>query len=124
MRPQDIKILGVTVTYNNEDKIPYVMPYYQRMGIDKLIVYDNDSTDRTVEMLSKYPFVEIRSYHTEQYSEDMVLKFKTDVQDEFRGLYDWCVSTYFDEVFYTERNFKEVLYEKMCDGKTVFMKTR
>lgn len=123
MRPQDIKILGVTVTYNNEDKIPYVMPYYQRMGIDKLIVYDNDSTDRTVEMLSKYPFVEIRSYHTEQYSEDMVLKFKTDVQDEFRGLYDWCVSTYFDEVFYTERNFKEVLYEKMCDGKTVFMKT-
>ena len=72
MTAQDIKILGVTVTYNNEDKIPYVMPYYERMGIDKLVVYDNGSTDKTVELLSKYPFVEIRSYHTDQYREDCV----------------------------------------------------
>jgi len=65
MTAKDIKILGVTFTYNNEDKIPYVMPYYERMGIDKLVVYDNGSTDRTVEMLSNYPFVEIRSYKTD-----------------------------------------------------------
>lgn len=123
MTAQDIKILGVTVTYNNEDKIPYVMPYYERMGIDKLVVYDNGSTDKTVELLSKYPFVEIRSYHTDQYSEELVLKYKTDIQNEFRGQYHWCISTYFDEVFYTERDFREVLYEKMCEGRTVFVKT-
>ena len=123
MTAQDIKILGITVTYNNEDKIPYVMPYYERMGIDKLVVYDNGSTDKTVELLSKYPFVEIRSYHTDQYSEELVLKYKTDIQNEFRGQYHWCISTYFDEVFYTERDFREVLYEKMCEGRTVFVKT-
>lgn len=123
MKPSDIKIIGVTVTYNNEDKIPYVMPYYERMKIDKLIVYDNESTDNTVEMLSKYPFVEIRSYHTDKYSEDLVREFKQKVQDEFRGQYHWCISTYFDEVFYSERDFREVLYDKMCEGKTYFMKT-
>lgn len=123
MTAKDIKILGVTLTYNNEDKIPYVMPYYERMKIDKLIVYDNQSTDRTVEMLKKYPFVEIRSYYTERYSEDLVREFKQNVQDEFRGQYHWCISTYFDEVFYAERDFREVLYDKMCEGKTYFMKT-
>ena len=123
MRPQDIKILGVTVTYNNEDKIPYVMPYYERIGIDKLVVYDNGSTDRTVEMLSKYPFVEIRSYTTERYDEGLILKFKTEIQNEFKGQYHWCISTYFDEVFYSDRDFREVLYEKMCEGKTYFLKT-
>lgn len=123
MRPSDIKIIGVTVTYNNEDKIPYVMPYYERMRIDKLIVYDNESTDRTVEMLSKYPFVEIRSYHTDKYSEKTILKYKTEIQNEFKGQYHWCISTYFDEVFYSERDFREVLYDKMCEGKTYFKKT-
>lgn len=123
MTAKDIKILGVTVTYNNEDKIPYVMPYYERIGIDKLVVYDNESTDKTVEMLSRYPFVEIRSYHTDKYDEGTILKLKTDIQNEFMGQYDWCISTYFDEVFYSERDFREVLYEKMCEGKTYFLKT-
>lgn len=123
MKPQDIKIIGVTVTYNNEDKIPYVMPYYERIGIDKLVVYDNGSTDKTVEMLSKYPFVEIRQYETKQYDENLVMKYKMSVQEEFKDDYDWCISTYFDEVFYSKRDFREVLYEKMCEGKTYFMKT-
>ena len=123
MTAKDIKILGVTVTYNNEDKIPYVMPYYERIGIDKLVVYDNGSTDRTVEMLSKYPFVEIRTYITDTYEEGTVLKYKTEIQNEFKGQYNWCISTYFDEVFYSKRDFREVLYEKMCEGKTCFRKT-
>ena len=123
MTAQDIKILGVTVTYNNEDKIPYVMPYYERIGIDKLIVYDNGSTDRTVELLSKYPFVEIRTYYTDKYDERKILEFKTNIQNEFAGQYNWCISTYFDEVFYCERDIREVLYEKMLEGKTYFLKT-
>ena len=53
----------------------------------------------------------------------MILKFKTEIQNEFKGLYDWCISTYFDEVFYSDRDFREVLYEKMCEGKTYFLKT-
>ena len=123
MEAKDIKILGITVTYNNEAIIPYVMPYYERIGIDKLIVYDNGSTDRTVELLSKYPFVEIRSYETPYYSEERVLDIKTNAWRPYKGQYHWCISTYFDEVFYSKDDFRSVLYEKMCEGKTYFLKT-
>lgn len=57
-------LIGFTCTYNEEEYIPYVMPYVEAMGYDKFIVYDNGSTDRTVEMLKKYPFVVVREYNT------------------------------------------------------------
>ena len=122
MSPQDIKIAGVTITYNSAERIPYVMPYYERMGIDKLVVYDNESTDGTVEMLKKYPFVEVRTFHTEKYDENMLLKFKTETQKEFKGEYNWFIACDFDEVLYSERDFREVLHDKMCEGKTYFQK--
>lgn len=59
-----MKLIGYTCTFNEELLIPYVMPYVEACGYDKFIVYDNMSTDRTVELLSQYPFVEIRHYDT------------------------------------------------------------
>lgn len=59
-----MKLIGYTCTFNEAGMVPYVMPYVERMGYDKFIVYDNMSTDNTVELLSKYPFVEIRYYDT------------------------------------------------------------
>lgn len=59
-----MKLIGFTTTYNEEEYVPYVMPYVEAMEYDKFIVYDNGSTDKTVEMLSKYPFIEIREYNT------------------------------------------------------------
>ena len=46
-----MKLVGLTFTYNEENMIPYVMPYVERMGYDKFIVYDNESTDNTVEII-------------------------------------------------------------------------
>ena len=59
-----MKIAGVTLCFNESNMVKYVMPYWERIGIDKLIVYDNMSTDNTVELLSKYPFVEVRTFDT------------------------------------------------------------
>ena len=55
-----MKLFGCTVVKNEEEMIPYVMPYVERLGYDKFVVYDDNSTDNTVEELLKYPFVEIR----------------------------------------------------------------
>ena len=55
-----MKLFGCTVVKNEEGMIPYVMPYVERLGYDKFVVYDDNSTDNTVEELLKYPFVEIR----------------------------------------------------------------
>lgn len=59
-----MKIIGFTCTYNEEKWVPYVMPYVEAFGYDKFVVYDNGSTDRTIELLSKYPFVEVRQWNT------------------------------------------------------------
>lgn len=117
-----MKILGITTTYNISEKIPYVMPYYERMDIDKLIIYDNHSTDDTVEKLSKYPFVEIRYYETDSFNDWVILDIKNSAWKEYKNDYDWCIICDFDEVLYSERNFKEVLKEKRLEGKNYFKK--
>lgn len=114
-----MKIIGITTTYNVSEKIPYVMPYYERMEIDKLIVYDNGSTDNTIELLSRYPFIEIRYFDTNNsFDDNAILEIKNTVWRDYIDEYDWCIVCDFDEVLYSKRNFKEVLQEKSMEGKT------
>lgn len=47
-----MKFIGYTVVYNEEAMMPYILPYIKSMGYDKLVIYDDGSTDRTLEILS------------------------------------------------------------------------
>ena len=53
-----MKLNWYTLCYNEEIIIPYVIDYWKKIindGINlKVIVYDNHSTDNSVELLSKY----------------------------------------------------------------------
>lgn len=110
-----MKLIGVTQVYNEEPNIPYVMPYVERMGYDKFIVYDDSSTDRTVEMLSRYPFIEIRQALPPEKCkvnafENSKLKAMTttfsecsDIIRENSGETVWMTITDFDEVIYSQR---------------------
>ena len=71
-----MKLYGVTSVHDEEMLIPIVMPYLEKMGYDKLVIWDNNSTDRTVELLQQYEFIEIRHYSTEIFNEDEKLKKK------------------------------------------------
>ena len=107
-----MKIGGVTVVFNESNMVKYIMPYYERMQIDKLIVMDNLSTDDTCEQLAKYDFVEIRHFDTNGKFDDRVNSdFKQSVTKELidEG-YDWVYCGDFDEVIWCENdNFKEEL---------------
>lgn len=129
-----MKLYGVTTAYNVEDLIPYVMPYVCRLGYDKWIVYDDHSTDRTVELLSQYNFVEIRQF-SEIKSND-VNEFETLKSNIAINLYSKCrdevqktgeliamTVTDFDEVIYSNftTNFKEELENSyLSDGYNYF----
>lgn len=113
-----VKLYGVTITYNEESMIPYVMPYYERLGYDKLVVYDNESTDNTVKLLKKYPFVEVRTFSTDgKLNDDTNRNIKSDFWKEFKSQFDkysvWITATDFDEVLYCNGNIKDIL--KQCD---------
>ena len=102
-----MKLYGVTTVFNEEPLIPIVMPYLEKMGYDKLVVLDNESTDNTVELLSKYPFVEIRSYKTDFFHDrqkinataEVVNEFLTETRNNNDGEQVWVTINDFDEVF-------------------------
>ena len=109
-----MKLIGVTQVYNEEANIPYVMPYIERMGYDKFIVYDDGCTDRTIEILKEYPFIEIRPSLREN---NDVHEFETcklramisvfsecwDIIKANSGETVWMTITDFDEVIWSQR---------------------
>ena len=112
-----MKLIGYTCTYNEEALIPYVMPYIEAIGYDRFIVYDNGSTDRTVEILSTYPFIEIRHYDSDGKFDDIVkAKVQTEAYKECLELAKedriWFSFTDFDEVlfFNNENPFKDMFF--------------
>lgn len=102
---KNMKLYGVTSVHNEEILIPIVIPYLEKMGYDKLVIWDNNSTDRTVELLQQYEFIEMRHYSTEIFNEDEKLKHVVDTISEFTWLpHDqdeqvWVTMCDFDEVF-------------------------
>ena len=104
-----MKLFGYTFTLNEEHMIKYVLPYLDRMGYDKLVVYDSGSTDRTVEILSKVPYIEIRDIRCEEGVFDTV-KMNKQIEcfneckkysEENGGEDVWMTFTDFDEVIFS-----------------------
>lgn len=116
-----MKLIGFTCTYNEAEMVPYVMPYIERLGYDKFIVYDDSSTDNTVELLKQYPFVEVRNYSSiadTQYDNERVqlmansyLECKMMVEIDEYGVEEpiWMTWTDFDEVLYTSSLYDSTL---------------
>lgn len=119
-----MKLYGVTLTYNEADIVPFVMAYHERIGFDKLIVYDNESTDNTVELLSKYPFVEIRTFKTNNTINDLAyLEIKNNAPYQFPIINDedtWVYIGDFDEVLWYHGDFRKNLEELNNLGYTCY----
>lgn len=123
-----MKFIGYTFTYNESALVPYVMPYFERMGLDRLIVFDNYSTDNTVELLSKYSFVEIRMRDTngifdEAGRRDMHLDiFEESKRMTKDGEWVWMAYLDFDEVIYcsAEASFRDFLEWQVYGGYNCF----
>lgn len=122
---KNIKIAGVTVCFNEANMVKYVMPYWDRIKPDKLIVYDNMSTDNTVELLKQYSYVEVRTFDTDGKFCDIIhSKIKNETCAELKAAgYDWIYSGDFDEVIYSfNPDFREEL-QKIDDlGGNVYVR--
>lgn len=104
-----MKLYGVTTARNVERFVPYVMKYVEELNYDRYIVYDNCSTDGTVEILKQYPFVEVRSFGDGDFSEEMKTNALLSAYTEFfeyhwknygGNEFAWMTITDFDEVIY------------------------
>ena len=113
-----MKLIGVTVVFNEEKMIPYVMPYVEAMGYDKFIVYDDGCTDKTIELLKNYPFVEVREMKMtgkdfNKRKLDTHLDSFSEMYKEYvsKGEETWLTVTDFDEVIFCQRERHTLMKE-------------
>lgn len=107
------KICWITLCFNEMDILPFVEQYWRRIAT-KVVVYDNGSTDGSLEYLSKLPYVEIRHFETEGQNDPYQKQLKELAYKEFREFYDVVLLSDMDEVFYFENLEKEI--NKMING--------
>jgi glycosyltransferase involved in cell wall biosynthesis len=97
----------ITIAWNEQELMPIFLNHYEKI-CDKIIVYDNESDDKTVEICDAHPLVERRVYKTDgQIRDDVYLDIKNNEWKNFRD-YDWVCVLDLDEFVY-HPNIKDFL---------------
>jgi glycosyltransferase involved in cell wall biosynthesis len=87
-----------TICYNEEHFVKHFLAAYA--GAERIVAYDNMSTDRTVELLRQDPRVEVRPFVSgETLRDDIHMEIKNHAWKEARGKAEWVICVDFDEIF-------------------------
>lgn len=104
--------------WNEERIIPFYLRHYEPL-VDRIVIFDDNSTDRSRELLRQSPKVEMRQLEQAASSQ---LAMTTEVNrcwKESRGRADWVFITDFDEFLYHPR-LLDYLGECQAKGFTIF----
>lgn len=96
------RIILYTLAYNESDIVEYAVDYWKDLGVEKVICYDNESIDDTVEKLSKYDWIEVRSFHTDGMTDDIQAFIKNTSWKEQKGNDVYVIVCDFDEWLYAK----------------------
>lgn len=112
------KIFVYTICWNEEKLLPLFIEHYSEFA-DKIIIYDNESTDDSRKIMLEYPKVQIRDYSSNnQIRDDLYLKIKNHAWKEVRGIAEWVIVCDIDEFFY-HPSVKTYLQESKSRGFSV-----
>lgn len=101
------------------DILPFVRKYWERISAD-VIVYDNGSTDGSLEYLSDIPYVTIKHFDSDGHNDIIHKEVKEQAYLEYKDKYDIIIITDMDEVFYFD-DFKAVSRAFIDGGYNVLM---
>lgn len=114
-----MKICWITLCKNEMDILPFVRKYWERISAD-VIVYDNGSTDGSLEYLSSIPYVTIRHFDSDGHNDIIHKNVKEQAYLEYKNDYDIIIITDMDEVFFFD-DFKAVSEAFIDGGYNVLM---
>lgn len=118
-RTPNPRIIMTLLVKNEEDMIERHLHYHKQMGVDAFIVTDNNSTDRTPEILQRYVeqgwIVELIEEKSSGYEQKMwVDRMVCLAQKKHRA--DWIINADADEFWYSPKgNLKKELAETNCN---------
>lgn len=114
-----MRLIVYTLCFNESDIIPYIVDYWKNLQsqVDyfKVVVFDNYSTDNSVELLSKYPWIEIRQFHSDGQNDIIQAQIKNQCWLEAKGKADFVIVQDFDEILWTSTLREELQYMKDND---------
>lgn len=90
-----------TLTYNSQDILTHFLHHYG--SADRIIIYDNGSTDNTVYLAEAYPNVIVRNYSgrsSNSLNDQLHAEIKNDCWKEACGKADWVIIVDADEFLY------------------------
>ncbi len=114
-----IKTELYTCGYNEAFQLQFAIDYWKLLITDeselKVFYYDNMSNDNSVEILSKYPWIEVRQFDTNGEMNEQIL---TNIRNNaWKGsTADFCMVVDVDEVFYAKNIIEEL---KMMKNQNV-----
>lgn len=88
------------VCWNEEKILPFVLDYYDQI-VDRFIIYDNFSTDNTINILNKNKKVELIQFESGNSFDDLVhIKIKNNYWKKSRGKADYVIVCDVDEFLF------------------------
>jgi hypothetical protein len=96
-----VEIHLYTILWNEEEMLPFFFRHYDSL-VDRYVVYDDGSTDRTLDILAAHGRVEVRPFVRSDHA-SFVLSCRSlhdKIWKESRGQADWVIVTAVDEHLY------------------------
>jgi hypothetical protein len=90
------RVNAIVTCYNEALRLPYFLKFYGHLGIDRMLVIDNGSTDGSGEMLDACPFV-TRIYTTKPFKEYKTI-WREALANQFFA-HRWVIFPDVDELF-------------------------
>jgi glycosyltransferase involved in cell wall biosynthesis len=95
-----MKIWAYVTIWNEELMLEYYLRYYSKF-CDRIVFFDNESTDNSKEIIKSYPNTEIRTFSTGGVLNDAThIKLKSEAIKEAKGNCDYVIISDCDEFIY------------------------
>ncbi len=115
----NIKICVISCCNNEEKIIPFYLDYYTNfVKVDKIVLYDDGSTDNTLNIARDYSNVEIIDCTIETFDERNLTKTRNTEWKKYKNDYDWLIVCDIDEILY-HPDIRNKLIEYKNNGITI-----
>jgi hypothetical protein len=110
-----------TICWDEADMLPFFFRHYDPW-VDRYVVYDDGSTDGSLELLAAHPKVELRRFERSVEGSFVLshTRLQNSVWKESRGTADWVVVTALDEhLFVPGKDMRRYLADQRERGTTI-----
>lgn len=107
----EIKIILITFGWNESQILPMFLDYYGNQ-VDKIIYYDNQSSDNSLEIINNWNVlnnykVEVKDFDTcHEIRDDILTKNKNNFWKDYISDYDWIIIVDTDEFLVPSQKYK------------------